>query len=164
MFAVLLRPILPKHMRYILFFLILLSGATADAQSLSFSYDSAGNQITRTWCSICPGRNSGGNNPKDAGDITEDDLEKFHPEDIVSYYPNPVQEQLYLKWELTDDKRMSEINLYNINGQLIQSVKNLQNTDHYLFPFQALPEGIYTLNLTYTNGKEEPIKIIKNKN
>lgn len=150
-------------MRYILLFLVLLSGVTADAQTLSFSYDTAGNQITRTWCSSCQGRSSG-DNPKDAGDITENDLEKFHPEDIVSYYPNPVQEQLYLKWKLTYDTRMSEINLYNINGQLIQSVKNLQNTDHYLFPFHSLPEGIYTLNLTYSNGKEEPIKIIKNKN
>lgn len=129
---------------------------------VSFTYDTAGNQVLRKWCTLCPARSGG--NPKNEADITENDLEKFHPEDIVSYYPNPVQEQLYLKWELTDDKRMLEINLYNINGQLIQSVKNLQNTDHYLFPFQSLPEGIYALNLIYSNGKEEPIKIIKNKN
>ena len=150
-------------MKYILLFLIFLSGVTANAQKLTFSYDAAGNQITRTWCSSCVLRSSG-DTPKNTDDITEEDLEKFHPEDLVSYYPNPVQEQLYLKWELADGKRMSEINLYNINGQLIKTVKNLQNTDHYLFPFQMLPEGIYTLNLTYTNGKEEPIKIIKNKN
>lgn len=151
-------------MKYILLFLLFLSGVTAEAQSVSFSYDAAGNQIMRTWCALCPGKMSGGDAPKDLNDITEEDMEKFHPEDIVSYYPNPVQEQLYLKWSLVDDKRMVEINLYNSNGQLIKSVKNLQNTDHYLFPFQTLPEGIYTLNLTYTNGKQEPIKIIKTKN
>ncbi|MFC4815986.1 T9SS type A sorting domain-containing protein [Flavobacterium sp. GCM10023249] len=151
-------------MKYILLFLLFLSGVTAEAQSVSFSYDSAGNQISRTWCALCPGKMSSGGVSKNEEDITEEDLEKFHPEDIVSYYPNPVQEQLYLKWSLVDDKRMVEINLYNSNGQLIKSVKNLQNTDHYLFPFQTLPEGIYTLNLTYTNGKQEPIKIIKNKN
>ena len=149
-------------MKYILLFLIFLSGSTANAQSISFQYDAAGNQITRTWCTSC--KMALGSTPKSVDAITEEDLEKFHPEDIVSYYPNPVQEQLYLKWTLIEDRRMSEINLYNINGQLVKSVKSLQNTDHYLFPFQTLPEGIYTLNLIYSNGKEEPIKIIKNKN
>ena len=150
-------------MKHILLFLMLLSGAAANAQKITFTYDAAGNQITRTWCPDCQLRSTG-DNPKGVEDITAEDLKKFNPEDIVSYYPNPVQEQLYLKWELTEGKRMSEINLYNINGQLIKSVRNLQNTEHYLLPFQTLPEGIYTLNLIYSNGKEETITIIKNIN
>ena len=60
-----------------------------------FEYDAAGNQIQRY---ICPSCNAKLNQDvKEIAELKEEDLQKFFPEDVISYYPNPVKEQLYLK-------------------------------------------------------------------
>jgi hypothetical protein len=142
-----------------LFFLIFL-GISVHAQKLSFDYDEAGNQILRSWCANCLSKSP--QDPiKNFDDLEDIDLEKFHPEDEISYYPNPVQEQLFLKWKLVNEKKVNEIRLYNLNGQLLKVIKNLSNSDNYIFSFGDLPQGLYNLILIYNNEEEKPIKIIK---
>ena len=47
----------------------------------------------------------------------EEDLLKFSPEDVISYYPNPVREELYLKWELVNENKVSSIEVFSINSK-----------------------------------------------
>lgn len=147
-------------MKKILFVLSLFIGVYSFGQNkLSFDYDAAGNQILRQWCSSCPSKN--GQNPKPLEEVTSNDLQKFYPGDVISYYPNPVKEQLYLKWEVIDNNTVSVIRLYNLNGQLLKEYKNPVGTNDFSISFGNLPQNIYSLNLVYANGDQKSIKIIK---
>ena len=134
--------------------------SNAQTQKLSFDYDDAGNQIQRKWCSSCHSKTSG-ELPKEIADLKQEDLQKFFPADVISYYPNPVKEQLYLKWELINDNKVTSIQLYSLSGQLLKEILKLESTDNHNMTFGSYPNGIYTLLLVYTNGEQKSIKIIK---
>jgi Secretion system C-terminal sorting domain len=149
-------------MKKIIMFISLLTSLISSSQVLkiSFEYDAAGNQIKRKYCTTCPLRSS---NPilKEISELKQEDLQKFHPMDNFSYYPNPVKEELYLKWELVNDNKVSEIEMYSLTGQLLKAFNKLENKDNFVVQFQQYPEGIYTLVLKYTNSDQKSIKIIK---
>ena len=103
-------------MKKLLIILLLISCFLSQGQQnkISFSYDSAGNQITRSYCYSCAAKNS--NNLKDVSQINDSDLLKFIPDDNFSYYPNPVKEELFLTWNKQDEIILNSIKLYNLNG------------------------------------------------
>ena len=147
-------------MRKILLFLLVVSSTMTRAQKkISFGYDEAGNQKKREYCSNCP--NKSGNIPKEITAVKPEDLQKFFPDDDISYYPNPVKEQLYIKWERENGVEMAMINVYSLNGQLIKSYKSLSGKDSFVVYFNELPRNVYSIKLVYSNGEEKPIKIIK---
>ena len=128
---------------------------------LQFTYDPlTGNQILRKLCVNCaaakPGREI-----KEIEAITNEDLEKFSPEDVISYYPNPVKEELYLKWELIDENFVKSIQVIGINGQVLKSYQNSKEINSQNIAFQDLPTGVYIVSLAYNNGDQKTIKIIK---
>lgn len=146
----------------ILIFLFLFCFSTkSNAQKISFQYDSAGNQIVRQLCLSCASKTTE-NAPKEIAEVQNQDLKKFYPEDVISYYPNPVKEQLYLKWEIIDNVKVVSIDLFSLTGQLIRSYKNLESQNNYTISFYDLPNNVYSLRLVYSNGEQKPIKIIKN--
>ena len=128
------------------------------AQTISFDYDTAGNQTTRTLCLLCQSKKG---DTKEIVALTEEDMQKFYPEDVISYYPNPVKEELYLKWELINDNYVSSIKVYDLNGRMIDSYTNLDNNNNQNVFFQRFPNGIYIVVLVYSNKEEKSIKIIK---
>jgi len=139
---------------------ILLFGTICNAQKISFDFDSAVNQILRQWCTNCNDKNSG-ETLKEIADLKQEDLQKFYPEDVISYYPNPVKEQLYLKWDVINNNYVVSIELYNLSGQIIKSYKKLNGSNSYTISFSELPRNVYSLNLIYANGEQKSIKIIK---
>lgn len=144
-----------------LFFSISLCGS---AQILKFSYDSSGNQLIRELCLVnCS--NSGKKTDeilKEIEELTEQDLLKFSQDDVISYYPNPVKEELYLKWQLKDQKYVSAIHVYNLNGQNLYSISENKSTDNQNLSFRQYQAGVYIVVLIYNDGTEKNIKIIKN--
>ncbi|KRD57944.1 hypothetical protein ASE40_16490 [Flavobacterium sp. Root935] len=131
-------------------------------QKITFSYDSAGNQIVRNLC--ISGCNPAGKSVQDVKEIeavTEDDLFKFSNEDVISYYPNPVKEQLYLKWELVNDNKVSSISVYGISGQILQTFSRTESVDNQIISFGEYPRGVYLVVLSYKDGDQKTIKIIK---
>ena len=147
-------------MKKILTFLLFYISIVTTAQKISFQYDNAGNQIQRLWCMYCPARVSN-ETPKEISKLKEEDLQKFFPEDVISYYPNPVKEELYLKWELINENKVTSIQVYALNGQIVKDISKLESTNNQTVAFQDYPKGIYVLQLNYTNGDEKTIKIIK---
>jgi hypothetical protein len=149
-----------KH--YLLVLLIAFSlSIQAQQKKITFTYDSAGNQVSRVLCLTCTAKNSDAPPPKEIVAITEEDLQKFAPNDVISYYPNPVREELYLKWELANDIYVKNLNVYSFTGQKLKSYSQSDNGNTQTIPFQGYPEGVYLIVLEYSNGDEKTIKIIK---
>lgn len=146
-------------MKKTLSFLLVLISSTCMSQ-ISFEYDSAGNQILRKWCITCRQTNEE-KNTKEISQISPDDLLKFFPEDIISYYPNPVKEQLYLKWELINDRNVNAIHIYSITGKILRSVNNFEDQNSTTLSFSDFPTGVFLVNLTYSDGIQKSIRIIK---
>lgn len=131
-------------------------------QKITFSYDSAGNQILRNLCiSGCNPTGKSVEEAKEMEAVTNDDLLKFSKEDVISYYPNPVKEQLYLKWELINDNKVSSIAVYGISGQMLQTFSRTESTDNQIISFGEYPRGVYLVVLNYRDGDQKTIKIIK---
>jgi hypothetical protein len=102
-------------------FLLLISTVSFSQSKLLFEYDTAGNQIKCELCvSNCATLRKIAN--PDVAQLKQEDYIKSFPEDVISYYPNPVKEELYLKWELKDYNKVTTIQLYSLSGQLIKSI------------------------------------------
>jgi hypothetical protein len=146
-----------KIFTFILFAIFSLSHAQ---QKITFEYDAAGNQISRTLClSGCTAKPA--HQPKEIEAVVDEDLEKFFPEDVISYYPNPVKEELYLKWELTEGNKVTSVIIYGINGQILKKLSKIETLNSLNVSFQEYPTGIYLVELNYLNGDPKTIKIIK---
>ncbi|MRX41848.1 T9SS type A sorting domain-containing protein [Flavobacterium sp. LC2016-23] len=146
----------------LIFSLLLFATLTSSfaQQKITFGYDTAGNQTSRTLCLTgCTAKP--GKEIKEIEAITEEDLEKFFSEDVISYYPNPVKEELYLKWGLTDDNIVLSIVVYGLNGQLLKSYSGTDRTNAQNIAFQSYGTGVYLVVLNYKNGDQKTIKIIK---
>jgi hypothetical protein len=128
---------------------------------ITFDYDAAGNQIKRELCLSCNKAGYKTKAPKEIAALQEEDLQKFKPEDVISYYPNPVKEELYIKWELVIDKKVTSIYLYAINGKILQTYDNLEKTNALNIPFLNYPTGVYLVVLVYNDGEQKTIKIVK---
>jgi hypothetical protein len=130
------------------------------ADRISFAYDFAGNQSARTLCISCLTSRVNNNNDNSAK-AQEEKLQKFFPEDVLSYYPNPVKEELYLKWELVNNIKVTTIDLYSVSGQLIKQINEFNTANTHIISFNELAVGMYLLNLNYSNGEVKTINIAK---
>ena len=133
----------------------------AQDNKITFDYDNAGNQITRELCLSCTKANYKTKAQKEIVAQKEEDLQKFFPEDVISYYPNPVKEELYLKWELFADKTVRNIQLYDLNGRVLQNYGKLEKSNSLNIPFLNYPKGTYLVVLVYNDGEQKTIKIVK---
>lgn len=145
----------------ILFALLLLTTLVFSQNKILFEYDKSGNQVSRTLCINCLQAGKSAATTTETALLETGDLQKFFPEDVISYYPNPVKEELYLKWELINENKVSEIQLFTLNGQLLTTISKLKTTNTQTIPFTNYPSGTYLLLLIYTNGDQKTIKIIK---
>lgn len=148
-----------KNLFSLIFLLFIGSCIGQTMDHVVFDYDNAGNQVKRHLVDLDSKQNT--MPVKDIKDITESDLIKADIYDDIKYYPNPVKDELYLKWELVNDNKVRSISLYNLNGQLLRTVNNLEKDNSYTFSFQQLPQGIFNLILNYSTGEKKSLKIIK---
>lgn len=148
-------------MKFFYLLLFICTGVLMNAQQrIRFEYDIAGNQIQRTWCITCSARVN--DNTKEVSKLEESDLVKFFPEDIIKYYPNPVKEELYLRWELVNNNNVTSIDIYTLNGNLLKSFNQELSQNSLVVSFINYPVGVYLLKLNYNNGEQKSIKIVKN--
>jgi len=146
---------------YLLLLFLGFSLLTKAQDKITFDYDNAGNQIKRELCLSCNKANYKTKEVKEVTALQDEDLEKFTPEDVISYYPNPVKEELYLKWELVADKAVTYIQLYDLNGRVLQNYGKLEKSNNLNIPFSNYPKGTYLVVLVYNDGEQKTIKIVK---
>ena len=127
---------------------------------VAFDYDAAGNQVRRYVIDINPGRSSN-QNVKNIEQLTDADLLKTDIYNDVKYYPNPVLEELYVKWD-TKNYFVVSIELYSITGQLMKNYSVEKNSDNQTIGFSSYPAGLYNVVLNYSTGEKRTLKIVKN--
>jgi hypothetical protein len=147
-----------KTMKKLLLLFIFSFGVNAQ-KKVNFNYDLAGNQTSRVLCINCIEYDENGNPTSKIAQ--NQDYQKLNPEDSFSYYPNPVQEQLYLKWEKANQATLTSIQIFSLSGQVMKTLVNLENKNKTSLAFQAYPQGVYSVLLIYSDGEEKSIKIIK---
>lgn len=147
-------------MKRIVFLTFLITGF-AFGQKINFTYDAAGNQTLRTLCFGCLQAKTGNETINEYSKITDKELQKFYPEDVISYYPNPVLDELFIKWELTENT-VKDIVVFNVNGQVLKTLLISTGENSQTLNFSQYPTGVYFVNLDYTTGDAKTIKIIKN--
>ncbi|MDL2141711.1 T9SS type A sorting domain-containing protein [Flavobacterium tructae] len=133
----------------------------AQTNKVVFEYDNAGNQIKRYLCLNCPSTTGKNDAPKEIEELTQEDLLQFSQEDLISYYPNPVKEELFLNWKFTNDKFVNNIQVFSITGQLLKAYPTTLKNNSQNISFQNYPAGIYAVLLYYSDGDKKSIKIIK---
>lgn len=148
-----LNPNTMKHI-FFFFFVFLMPIVSKAQDKIIFEYDLAGNQNVRRYCPNCSESKNSQNN-------IEEELLKFFPEDIISYYPNPVKDELFLKWDLINGNYVKEIQMFDINAKLISTISDLKNTDRTTIQFSFLPKNIYLIILVFKDGESKSIKISK---
>ena len=91
----------------------------------------------------------------------------YDSDDIgIKIFPNPVISKLFI-YESLQDVKISNIQLYNINGQLLNVSDNSYNLNisPYTINFEAIAPGYYILVVTYANARKRynvnKYKIIK---
>jgi hypothetical protein len=153
-------------MRYLILIVIINFNFLCSAQNkIEFSYDAAGNQIRREICLGC--KMVSGKEVKDENTVNESDMMLVDQDqldisssDKISYYPNPVREELYLSWEANSNKSVTAIQLFSLNGQLLQTFIKLNGVKQTI-PFFNYPTGMYLVVFQYSNGEQKSIKIMK---
>jgi len=145
----------------ILFLVFSLFAKAQAPNKIFFEYDLAGNQTLRELCISCNKAGYKTATPKEVLVLKEEDLQKFTPEDVISYYPNPVKEELYIQWELVADKAVATIYLYALNGQVLKTYDKLEKTNALNISFFDYPSATYLVVLVYNDGNQKTIKIVK---
>ncbi|HBK84061.1 MAG TPA: hypothetical protein DDZ41_10790 [Flavobacterium sp.] len=81
--------------------------------------------------------------------------------DGISYYPNPVKEELHLTWNLVANKLVKSIYLHDLNGRVLKTYSNLEHTSSYKISFFDYPQGTYLVVVQYNTNEQKTIKIVK---
>ncbi len=143
--------------RFIFVCVTLLVASTSYSQDLVFTYDAAGNQTFKGI--VLSSR------PASQTAIEEDEIpNEFTALDGVpeiSYYPNPVQEQLHIKWLNKPTHQAQTITVYNNVGQQIFTTDPKEDQVETTIDFSTQPKGMYILIIGYTDGSTKDIKILK---
>jgi hypothetical protein len=125
---------------------------TSFGQLTKFNYDAAGNQITVLVEIPFTSPFKMASTPNlQSNPIYKD----------VKYYPNPVKNELYMEWQIIDNNSLSSISVFNVNGVLLKSHKELDAINNYTLSFQDYSQGIYFVEFLYSNGEQKTFKIIK---
>ena len=130
-----------------------MSYSYSQSNVLAFNYDTAGNQVKRQL--ICV-------NCREAGDEGADSR-KFEntPEfEDISFYPNPVEEVLSVKW-ITEYSFVDKIEIYSLSGQYLRQIGNLKDQNEITIDFSSFSQGIYNVILFYNDNSTKNLKIIK---
>lgn len=148
-----------KKIQFILLLTSMISYSQID--QVIFEYDGKGNQALRMLCINCSPNSSKSVNVKEISSLQNDDLLKFYKDDEISYYPNPVKEELYLNWKLIDEKFVTSVQVVGMRGDILNSYDNPNKTNNQNLSFQHYPSGVYIVLLKYNDGESKKIKIIK---
>lgn len=146
---------------WIAVFLGITNFVSAQNDMLKFTYDGSGNQVQRVLCINCLSAKKVNDSIKEVSVLQEEDLQRFTPNDNISYYPNPVKQELYLQWDLTEDAQISSVAIYDMNGRQLLTADNMGKVNNKNISFQNYPKGVYAVVLRYNNGEQKSIKIIK---
>lgn len=83
--------------------------------------------------------------------------ENFNTLANVSIYPNPTKDN---KINIYSETELNEIQLININGQVVQNIKNSNNVPKNTYALENLPQGFYFVKLSSADNQTTTRKIL----
>ncbi|WP_396190969.1 T9SS type A sorting domain-containing protein [Flavobacterium sp.] len=149
-----------KKMFFALSLLFSLSALSQNDNRIKFEYDSAGNQTRRFIC-LCEAKIANDSIFKNIETLVEKDMIQDVEYEQLSFYPNPVLEELYIKWSDKTNNPIVEMQLYSMSGQLLQTKKGIKQGELTSVSFHNYATGIYNLILIRLNGERKTLKIVK---
>ena len=123
-------------------------GQSSPREEVAFTYDLAGNRITRSIITVRQEPNGNPEEPKSG--LNEPDIQ---------VYPNPVREELFIEiWEGDNEKNYRFL-MFDMSGKMVKE-SNQQGNGKYPVDMSAFINGTYILVINYEEGKRE-FKITK---
>jgi hypothetical protein len=79
--------------------------------------------------------------------IEESNTESFDLNDLIEVYPSPASSEIWVEYLMVNDKPVSKIEVYNVEGKLVlsQSIRNGFGLE--VIDISQLSEGNYVLKL-----------------
>jgi hypothetical protein len=125
-------------------------------QAYSYTYDNAGNRITRKLYVVTViGSKEIVAITKDI--VSSDNTVQSNLSDIISLYPNPVSTELHIDAQLAENKNM-RLELFDINGKIL--VKETIVPPNHVLNLENYANGTYVLRI-FIGGDFKTYKIIK---
>jgi hypothetical protein len=87
------------------------------------------------------------------GSVSVPELEEFARP--YAYWPNPAQDELHLHY--SPDVKPTQIELYDLQGRLVQSQRNALESIN----LQGIATGTYTMRVTLDDGTVFTDKVVK---
>lgn len=139
--------------KYILAFLFLCCATIGFAQciSIEYTYDLAGNRISRTKIDLTTSCSRKGTADTATEQISENKR--------MVLFPNPVQELLNIHLLGDWKNEQSSLWLYDLAGKQILMKQNLNSQNE--IPFASLPIGMYIVKV-FIDNKYYEYKVVKN--
>lgn len=135
----------------------------ANAQTLQFTYDPAGNQIQRELVTISVNSLLSTNSVEEAEQEEETLLPKSNSindnSTTIEFYPNPVVDLLNVEWQ--SNLQITEIMLFDSTGKMLQLKKVYEGTTRETFNLSSYSSGIYYVRLFDSFQQSKSYKIIK---
>ncbi len=112
----------------LLFIFLILGFILCRAQTLNFSYDSAGNQVLRIYQYDGP---------------TMEDLSLFELSEMIVIYPNPTSGVVYIDWGVDMMGMIRTITIQAYNASYSQTVETNGDEHSAQFDITPQPAGLY---------------------
>jgi hypothetical protein len=142
-----------------LLFLFTISFGFSQTDKISFSYDSAGNQVLRDHLCLNCRKYSTEKTVLHSTVIAE--TPKIIEKSIITAYPNPVTDLLHIEWSPTG-KIVDQIMLFSFdNKQLYHKKVNPRSTYGLELNFSKYPSGSYVILAIYSDNSKQSFKVIK---
>jgi len=154
----------------ILFYVVFLFSTMGYSQiveiesKLTFTYDNAGNQVTRIFCD--------NNNNCNAFLEEETDIPIFHEETVtkevvenldqsIAVFPNPTKGDLLIKWDQKFNTQINNVDIIDITSRVYKTNYKSGNSQTSI-DLSSWPDGLYIVRFYVKGGAILNKKIIKN--
>jgi len=130
--------------------------------SVGFTYDNAGNRITRSILKVTELKGDDEEIDSKSGELQnqEETIDNGYQNREIHVYPNPVREELMIDIWNGDERENYHVFLFDSAGKLLKEGKRTGNGSETV-DFNSYPLGTYLLIIN-TNGKKFEYKLIKN--
>lgn len=130
-----------------------------ERNAIRFFYDRSGNETHRYMVYLAPG--AGKQLSQDALRNADSGLLEIDKSNGISYYPNPVRSELYIKWTENTNKTVQAISIIDMSGKVLDKFPASGSEQNAIIDFIKYPVGIYNLQLEYSNGESKVLKVVK---
>lgn len=145
-----------NNMKNILLILPVVFFQSLASQTLTFEYDTGGNQKVRQYCGICSDLN------KPA--VKEDLLTKGEfppPAYQVKIYPNPTTDKVHLIWQPELGDMIQKIEYVAYNFTQYREIPFNKREGKVILDLSNQPIGMYVVIFYLNNGEKLTYKILK---